>query len=74
MLKMNSFASPWLSCSLVLNKFELWSIMDGDTVCVTREGGRGCHMYERVVHCASSRDVCSVRVLGSEPGPECSVS
>ena len=36
------------------------------------DGVAVCAMKER--SCASSRDVRSVRVLGSEPGPECSVS
>ena len=31
--------------------------MDGVTVCATREHGQGCRMCERVVRCASSRDV-----------------
>ena len=28
--------------TILLNKFELWSIADGDTVYATKEHGRGC--------------------------------
>ena len=30
----------------MLNKFELWSIADRDTVCATRDRGRGCRMCD----------------------------
>ena len=48
--------------------------MDGVALCVTREHRRGCRMCEHVVRYVLSRDVHSVRILGSEPGPECLVS
>ena len=33
----------------MLNKFELWSIADGDTVCATKEHGQGYHMCDEGV-------------------------
>ena len=31
----------------MLNKFELWSIADGDTVCAMKERGQGCRMCDK---------------------------